>query len=63
MAGQILQKFSNYCVGLAIIGGFSKYKSKSLNDFIYESNKSEHTIFAGSKAEAIGILSAKQKLG
>jgi hypothetical protein len=38
-AGEILQKFSNYNVKLAIIGDFLKYESKSLQDFIRESNK------------------------
>ncbi|WP_417366096.1 DUF4180 domain-containing protein [Flavobacterium beibuense] len=39
MAGEILQKFSNYKIRLAIVGDFDKYGSKSLNDFIFESNK------------------------
>jgi hypothetical protein len=39
IAGEILQKFSNYNIELAIVGNFSKYTSKSLSDFIYESNK------------------------
>ena len=38
-AEEILQKFSNYNFRLAIIGDFSKFKSKSLHDFILESNK------------------------
>lgn len=59
IAGEILQKFSNYRVRLAIVGDFSKYTSKSLNDFIYESNKGRHINFATSKTEAIKILSDK----
>ena len=39
MAGEILQKFSNYRVRLAIVGDFTPYSSKSIKDFIYESNK------------------------
>ena len=39
IAGNILQKFSQYSMLLAIIGDFEKYESKSLNDFIFESNK------------------------
>ena len=39
LAGEILQKFINYHVKIAIVGDFSVYKSKSLKDFIYESNK------------------------
>jgi len=39
IAGEILQKFMNYDVQLAIIGDFSVYASKSLKGFIYESNQ------------------------
>lgn len=46
LAGDILQKFSNYRFKLAIIGDFSKYKSKSLQDFIRESNKGNAVFFA-----------------
>lgn len=35
MAGEILQKFSNYRMRLAIIGDFSKFQGKSIADFIY----------------------------
>lgn len=56
MAGEILQKFSNYRVSLAIVGNFSKYESKSLNDFIYESNKGRCVNFVNSLEEAIKTL-------
>jgi hypothetical protein len=45
-AGEILQKFSNYNFKLAIIGDFSKYESKSLRDFIRESNRGNMIYFA-----------------
>ena len=57
LAGEILQKFSNYRVQLAIIGDFSKYSSKSLEDFIYESNKGRQVNFLGSLEQAIEKLS------
>jgi hypothetical protein len=57
IAGEILQKFSNYRVRLAIVGDFSKYKSKSLNDFMVESNKGRHINFVSSVPKAIKILS------
>lgn len=38
VAGEILQKFSNYRMQLAVVGDFSQYNSKSLQDFIRESN-------------------------
>lgn len=56
-AGDILQKFSTYDGRLAIIGNFSKYGSKSLNDFINESNKSRRINFVSSTEEAIQALS------
>ena len=56
LAGDILQKFSNYRVRLAIVGDFSKYTSKSLKDFIYESNKARRINFVTTKDEAIAAL-------
>ncbi|CCH54436.1 hypothetical protein BN8_03602 [Fibrisoma limi BUZ 3] len=56
MAGEILQKFSNYRVRLAIVGDFSPYSSKSFNDFMFESNKAGHINFVGSLAEAVNRL-------
>lgn len=45
VAGEILQKFSNYRVRLVIIGDFSSYTSKSIRDFIYESNNGKQVNF------------------
>ena len=45
IAGNILQKFSQYSMPLAIIGDFEKYESKSLNDFIFESNTGKQINF------------------
>ncbi len=59
IAGEILQKFSNYRISLAIVGDFSKYKSKSLHDFIFESNKGKHINFVLTSVEAIQILSSQ----
>ncbi|MGN7863637.1 DUF4180 domain-containing protein [Chryseobacterium sp. 22458] len=53
IAGEILQKFSNYRIALAIIGDFSKYESKSMKDFIFESNKTKHVNFMGTLEEAL----------
>jgi len=57
LAGEILQKFSNYRVRLAIVGDFSIFTSKSIKDFIYESNKGRHINFVSSLDEAIKVLS------
>lgn len=57
IAGEILQKFSNYRKQLAIVGDFSIYTSKSLRDFIYESNRSRQIFFVGTLEEAVEKLS------
>lgn len=57
VAGEILQKFSNYNVSMAIIGDFEKYASKSLHDFIFESNKNMRILFVDSEEEAVKMLS------
>ncbi|MBO9703119.1 MAG: DUF4180 domain-containing protein [Sporocytophaga sp.] len=59
LAGEILQKFSNYKIKLAIIGEFSAYQGKSLKDFIYESNKLGNVNFVNSLEEAQIRLSRK----
>ena len=59
IAGELLQTFSNYRISLAIVGDFSKYKSKSLHDFIFESNKGKHINFVLTSVEAIQILSSQ----
>lgn len=53
LAGEILQKFSNYRCRLAIVGDFDKFSSKSLRDFIYESNKGKQIGFVKTREEAI----------
>lgn len=56
MAGEILQKFINYHVKVAIYGDYSKYTSKPLRDFIYESNNGKEVFFTQSKEEALEKL-------
>ena len=57
LAGEILQKFTNYQVKIAIVGDFSVYTSKSLKDFIYESNKGNHIFFLPNDKKAVDKLS------
>lgn len=59
IAGEILQKFSTYRVRLAIVGDFNLYPSKSLKDFIYESNMLKQINFVQTTPEAINALSIK----
>jgi hypothetical protein len=56
IAGEILQKFSNYRVDLAIIGNLNNHQSKSMKDFIFESNKFGQINFVESKSEALDKL-------
>ena len=53
IAGDILQKFAQYRMGITIIGDFSKYNSARLNEFIYESNKGNNINFVSTLDEAM----------
>ncbi|MGI5900059.1 MAG: DUF4180 domain-containing protein [Christensenellales bacterium] len=53
IAGEILQKFINYRKKIAIVGDYSKYTSKALKDFIYESNKGNSIYFLPTIDEAV----------
>lgn len=55
IVGDILQKFTQYQMPLIIVGDFSKFNSKSLNDFIFESNKGKQINFVASQSEAIKV--------
>lgn len=57
LAGEILQKFINYGVRFAIYGDFSKYTSKPLKDFMYESNKGNDIYFQPTASLAVDKLS------
>lgn len=56
IAGEILQKFSNYRMKLSIVGNFDKYNSKSLNSFIYESNQGQNIQFTATLEQALNQL-------
>lgn len=52
IAGEVLQKFTQYDTRLAIVGDFSNVESKSLRDFIRESNRQGRILFVASPEEA-----------
>ena len=58
LAGEILQKFVNYHIRLAIYGDFSRYTSKPLRDFIYESNQGKDVFFLDTRETAAEKLAA-----
>lgn len=57
LAGDILQKYINYQMKIAIVGDFSVYNSKSLRDFIYECNNGKDIFFLQDENKAIEKLS------
>ena len=56
LAGEILQKYVNYGGRMAIYGDYSRYTSKPLKDFMYESNKGRDFFCVSTKDEAIAAL-------
>jgi len=61
LAGEILQKMSNYQLRLAIIGDFTNVQSKSLRAFLDESNRGNQNFFLSSEEEAIQMLSGRRR--
>ena len=57
LAGEILQKFTNYGFALAIVGDFSGYGSRGLRDFIYQSNQGRQVFFVPDIQTALERLS------
>ena len=57
LAGEVLQKFVNYGMRVAIVGDFSHYTSKPLQDFIRESNRGKTVFFVATEQEALEKLS------
>ena len=53
LAGEVLQKFVNYRLQLAIVGDISVYleASEALRDFVWESNRGNHVWFVSDEAE------------
>lgn len=56
LAGEILQKYINYGGRIAIYGDYSRYTSKPLKEFIYESNKGKDVFFVSTEDEAVEML-------
>jgi hypothetical protein len=56
VAGEILQKVSNYRKRLVVLGDFDGLESRALRDFIYESNRTGQVVFAADLESAIELL-------
>ncbi|MEI6875069.1 MAG: DUF4180 domain-containing protein [Spirochaetota bacterium] len=59
LAGEILQKFTNYRVRLSIVGDFGSLQSPALRDFIRESNDDGQISFVASLDAALAALRGK----
>lgn len=58
LAGDILQKYTNYGLKLVIIGDFAEVKSNSLSAFILESNRGKQVAFMPDRAAALAHIAA-----
>jgi hypothetical protein len=56
LAGDILQKVSNYRYRLVILGDYGRVASKALGDFIRESNATGKVVFADDLEGAVALL-------
>jgi hypothetical protein len=58
VAGEIVQKFANYKMRIAIVGDISRYvdESKSFRDFVRETNRGDQLWFIANRDEIAGHL-------
>lgn len=56
LAGEILQKFSNYQIRAAIRGRFEKVESKRFSEFIYECNRGRQLHFSDDRDKSVAWL-------
>lgn len=59
LAGEVLQKYVNCGGRMAIYGDYSRYTSKPLKDFMYESNKGRDFFFVSTRDEAVAALAKR----
>lgn len=58
LAGEILQKYTNYKMKLVVIGDFGSVTSQSLKAFILESNRGRQVAFMQNRAAALVHIAA-----
>jgi hypothetical protein len=56
LAGEVLQKVSNWRIRLAIVGDFNEITGNNMRDFIFESNKGKLVNFLGSTTAVLDKL-------
>lgn len=57
IADQVIQKFSNHKMPLAIVGDFLQYESKNIRNFMRECNRGNQVIFVNSVKDALSAFS------
>jgi hypothetical protein len=62
LAGEILQKVSNFRLRLAIVGDLDAFPSEALRAFVAESNRTGQVVFAAELQAAIGLLRPERSL-
>ncbi|MER8182505.1 DUF4180 domain-containing protein [Kitasatospora sp. NPDC094015] len=62
LAGEVVQKFANYCLGLAVLGDISRHTAAgtALGDFVRESNEGRQLWFVADLAELRGRLARER---
>ncbi len=58
LAGDVLQKYTNYKMKLVVIGDFGSVTSRSLQAFILESNRGRQVAFVPDRAAALAHIAA-----
>jgi hypothetical protein len=53
--GDVLLKFGNYHIRLAVLGEFERYPSKALRAFIYETNQHGEFLFVASIEDVLRL--------
>lgn len=56
LAGDVLQKFANYRLRVAIVGGFAEGGSEALRAFVREANRGDQVAFVADRETAIERL-------
>jgi Domain of unknown function (DUF4180) len=61
LAGEVVQKFANYRVGLVVVGDVAEYvaASPALGEFVRESNRGRQVWFVSDAAELCSRLGAE----
>jgi len=59
LAGEIIQKFSNYHVRAAIVGKFEKVNGKRFREFMLEANKGNQVYFTDNQEDGLVWLTSK----